>query len=86
MAYASTFTVIGYTNIDGLWNVELLAATPPPAGLSNIILQIPESELPSNIPQGQLATQLKERLGWKLNQTFPPLNTIIQNATVITLP
>lgn len=84
--YTSTFTVVGYTNQNGLWNVEFLAATPPPGNNSNIIVQIPESELPANINQNQLATTLKTRLGWKLNATFAPLNTFISSGTSITLP
>lgn len=84
--YTSTFTLIGYTNANGLWSLEFLAASPPPGNNSNIIVQIPESELPANINQNQLASTLKTRLGWKLNQTFAPLNTFISSGTAITLP
>ena len=86
MAYASTFTVVGYTNQNGVWRVECLAATPPPGEVSNIIVDILETELPANINQQTLANLLKTRLGWKLNQTFAPLNTFITNGTTITLP
>lgn len=84
--YTSAFTLLGYTNADGLWSVEFLAASPPPSGNSNVIVQIPESELPANINQNQLAAALKQRLGWKLNQTFSPLNTFISSGATITLP
>lgn len=84
--YTSTFTVLGYTNQNGVWRVELLAASPPPGGQSNVIVDILETELPANINQQQLASLLKTRLGWKLNQTFAPLNTFMQNGTTVTLP
>lgn len=86
MAYTSTFTVLSYTNQNGVWSVELLAATPPPGELSNIVVDILETELPSNINQQQLAALLKTRLGWKLNQTFAPLNQFIAAGTTVSLP
>lgn len=86
MAYASVFDLIEYTNEGGLWRLHFVARTPPPGGNSDVWVEIPESELPSNINQGQLATQLKSRLGWKVNQTFAPLNTFMSNGTTVSLP
>lgn len=86
MAYASVFDLIEYSNENGLWRLHFVARTPPPGGNSDVYVDIPESELPSNINQGQLATALKQRLGWKVNQTFGPLNTFINAGTTITLP
>jgi hypothetical protein len=84
--YTSTFRVVGYTNENGVWRVEMEAATPPPGGYSNVVVDILETELPANINQNQLASLLKTRLGWKLNQTFVPLNTFMENGTTVTLP
>lgn len=86
IVYESVFDLIEYTNEGGLWKLHFVARTPPPGNVSDVYLEIPESELPANINQNQLATQLKQRLSWKLNQTFAPLNTFVQAATTITLP
>lgn len=86
MAYASVFDLIDYTNSGGMWVLHFSARTPPPGMQTEVYLEIPESELPANINQNQLASQLKQRLSWKMNQTFAPLNTFIAAGTTITLP
>ena len=54
--------------------------------MSNAANEILETELPANINQQTLANLIKTRLGWKLNNTFVPLNTFIANGTTVTLP
>lgn len=84
--YASVFDLIDYESRNGLWRLHFVARTPPPGNFSDIYVDIPESELPANINQNQLASTLKTRLGWRLNQTFAPLNQFITSGTTITLP
>lgn len=86
MAYSSIFDIIEYSNQDGLWKIHLVARTPPPSSASDVWIDVPEAELPSNINQNQLKDALKGRLGWKLNQTFAPLNQLIQSGGTVTLP
>lgn len=86
MAYTGIFDLVDYSNADGLWKLHFVARTPPPASPSDVYIDVPESELPANINQNQLASALKNRLGWKLNQTFAPLNTFIAAGTTVTLP
>jgi hypothetical protein len=84
--YTGIFDLIDYTNQGGFWRLHFVARTPPPGAYSDVYLDIPESELPANINQGQLAAQLKTRLGWTANQTFAPLNQFLASGTTITLP
>lgn len=84
--YASVFDLIDYTVANGCWRLHFVARTPPPGNLSDIYVDILETELPANINQNTLTQLLKTRLGYTLNKTFAPLNQFIANGTTITLP
>lgn len=86
LAILGQFILTDYTSANGLWNIHFVNPAPGGGNLSDYYVQIPESELPANINQTQLAAALKNRLGWTVNQTFSPLNTAIANGMIITLP
>lgn len=86
MAITGQFFLKDYTSENGLWHLHFENPNPGPGNPTDFYVDIPESELPANINQVQLAAALKSRLGWRLNQTFAPLNTFISNGTSVTLP
>lgn len=86
MAITGSFFLKDYTHQNGIWLLHFENPAPGPGNPTDFYVDIPESELPANINQQQLATMLKQRLGWTLNQTFAPLNTFIANGTAVTLP
>lgn len=86
MAILGQFVLTDYTSANGLWRVHFVNHDPGGGNPSDYYIDIPESELPANINQNSLATALKQRLGWTVNQTFVPLNTAIANSMTITLP
>lgn len=86
MAILGQFKLMDYTSSNGLWHVHFVNDNPGGGNPSDYFVDIPESELPANINQTQLANALKNRLGWTVNQTFAPLNTAISNNLTITLP
>lgn len=86
MAVFGNFKLVDYTSENGLWRVHFVNENPGGGNPNDYYIDIPESELPANINQNQLAAALKTRLGWTINQTFAPLNTAIASGTTITLP
>lgn len=86
MAITGQFFLKDYTSQNGLWRLHFENPAPGPGNPTDFYMEIPESELPANINQTQLAAALKSRLGWTLNQTFAPLNQFISNGTAVTLP
>jgi hypothetical protein len=78
--------VTDYTIEDGVWKVHLVNNSPGGGNPTDYYVEFLVSEVPSNISQNTLATQLKTRLGNKYNQTYAPLNTAITNGMTITLP
>jgi hypothetical protein len=86
MAILGQFILTDYTSSNGLWNIHFVNLAPGGGNPNDYYIQIPESELPANINQTQLAAALKNRLGWTVNQTFAPLNTAIAANLTITLP
>lgn len=86
MAIFGQFKLLDYTSSNGLWNLHFENGNPGGGNPTDYYMQIPESELPANINQTQLATALKNRLGWTVNQTFSPLNQAIASGLTITLP
>ena len=86
MAILGQFVLTDYTSANGLWRVHFVNHDPGGGNPSDYYIDIPESELPANINQNSLATALKQRLGWTVNQTCVPLNTAIANSMTITLP
>ncbi len=86
LAILGQFKLIDYTSSNGLWHIHFENSNPGGGNPSDYYIQVPESELPANINQQQLANALKNRLGWTLNQTFAPLNTAITAGMTITLP
>lgn len=80
------FHLLDYNRDGGMWNLHFVNYNPGGGNPNDYYVQIPDSEIPANINQNQLAVTLKNYLGWSVNQTFAPLNTFIANDTVITQP
>ncbi len=85
MAILGNFIVTDYTIVDGVWKVHLINHAPGPGNVNDYYVEFALDEL-ANMNQNQLASTLKERLGWTLNATYAPLNTAIANGMTITLP
>lgn len=85
MAVFGQFKVTSYTIEDGVWKIHLINPDPGGGNPSDYYVEFNLDEL-GNMNQNQLASALKERLGWTLNQTYAPLNTAIANGMTITLP
>lgn len=75
-----------YNHDGGRWNLHFVNFNPGGGNPNDYYVQIPDSELPANINQNQLAVTLKQYLGWTVNQTFAPLNTFIASGTPISQP
>lgn len=86
MAITGQFFLRDYKSQDGLWHLHFENPVPGPGNPTDFYVEIPESELPANINQTQLASALKSRLGWSINQTFAPLNQFITANQPVTLP
>jgi hypothetical protein len=86
MAIVGQFVLTDYTSANGVWRVHFINHDPGGGNANDYYLDIPESELPANMNQTQLAALFKTRLGWTINQTFAPMNTAITNGMTITLP
>lgn len=86
MAIFGRFDLLDYTHEKGFFRLHFNNQAPGGGNPSDYYLDIPESELPANINQNQLASLVYQRLGWTLNQTFAPLNTAIANGMFVTLP
>lgn len=86
MAVLGDFIVTDYEIVDGVWKIHLINPAPGGGNPSDYYVEFLISEVPTNINQSQLASQIKTRLGNKYNQTYAPLNTAISNGMTITLP
>lgn len=86
MAITGNFVVTDYSIEDGLWKIHLVNNNPGGGNPTDYYVEFELSEVPANISQNTLSTNLKTRLGQKLNQTYAPLNTAIANGMTITLP
>ncbi len=86
MAITGSFRLLDYTSDNGLWRLHFTNDNPGAGNPNDFYIDIPESELPANINQVQLAAALKTRLGWTINQTFAPLNQFIAANSPVTLP
>lgn len=86
MAITGSFFLRSYTSDGGVWHLHFENPSPGPGNVTDYYIDVPESELPANINQVQLAAALKSRLGWSINQTFAPLNQFISAGTAVTLP
>lgn len=86
MAVFGNFVVTDYTIEEGLWRIHLVNNDPGGGNANDYYVEFELSEVPTNINQNTLATQIKTRLGQKYNQTYAPLNTAIANGMTITLP
>ena len=86
MAILGTFRLKDYTIEAGVWKLHFENNNPGGGNPTDYYVTIPGSELPANINQIQLASTLKQWLGWSVNQTFAPLNTFIANNTAVVLP
>jgi hypothetical protein len=86
MPVTGQFFLRDYTSENGLWRLHFENPAPGPGMPTDYYMDIPESELPANINQTQLASALKQRLSWTLNQTFAPLNQFITAGAPVTLP
>lgn len=80
------FVVTDYEIRDGLWVIHLVNNNPGGGNANDYYVEFLISEVPSNISQNTLASQLKTRLAQKYNATYAPLNTAITNGMTITLP
>lgn len=86
MAIFGDFVVTDYTIENAVWKIHLINGNPGGGNPSDYYVEFLQTEIPSNINQAQLRDALKLRLAQKLNATYAPLNTAIQNGMTITLP
>lgn len=86
MAILGQFLLVDYTTANGVFRLHFVNHDPGGGNPNDYFVDILETEIPANINQNQLGLLLKERLGWAVNQTFPPLNTFIANGTAVVQP
>lgn len=86
MAVFGNFVITDYTIEDGVWKIHLINNDPGGGNANDYYVEFLQTEVPSNISQNTLATNIKTRLAQKYNQTYAPLNTAITNGMTITLP
>lgn len=86
VAITGTFTVVGYTFRDGNVVVEVLFPNPGPGQPTNHFVGIPEPEIPSGSNQTQIINVVKKYVNLQVGGGHAGLNTLVANATPITIP
>ena len=88
MAYTGDtghFLVDSYSIEDGLWKIHLTNSNPGGGNPSDFYVEFLVSEVPANISQNTLRTQISTRLAQKYNASYAPLNTAIAAGMTIDL-
>jgi hypothetical protein len=86
VAVFGSFVVTDYTIENGLWRVHLVNTNPGGGNKTDYYAEFVLDEITATTNQQNLASMIKERLAWTINQTMAPLNTAIANNMTITLP